>query len=86
MADALDLGSSAARRVGSSPTFRTKRNGSPRGPFCFKWELKPSPKRLARLFAITLVWNSVPVAERPGEGRTGVGNSGAAGLRASICG
>ena len=24
MADALDLGSSAARRVGSSPTFRTK--------------------------------------------------------------
>ena len=25
MADALDLGSSAARRVGSSPTFRTSR-------------------------------------------------------------
>ena len=24
LADALDLGSSAARRVGSSPTFRTK--------------------------------------------------------------
>ncbi len=37
MADALDLGSCAARRVGSSPTFRTKKKRGPKGPlFCFK--------------------------------------------------
>ena len=37
MADALDLGSCAARRVGSSPTFRTKRKQIPSGSvFCFK--------------------------------------------------
>jgi hypothetical protein len=34
MADALDLGSCAARRVGSSPTFRTKKMAlTMSGPF-----------------------------------------------------
>ena len=40
MADALDLGSCAARRVGSSPTFRTKKKRGPKGPlFCFNLAL-----------------------------------------------
>ena len=34
LADALDLGSSAARHVGSTPIFRTpQKRGPPKGPF-----------------------------------------------------
>ncbi len=47
LADALDLGSSAARRVGSTPSIRTEK-GPNLGPFSVRME-GVDPTRLAAL-------------------------------------